>query len=123
MAQNYDRILNASIDVSKIDPKRVKWMTKKDGTKAGFLNLSFFLKDEPVSGEVGDNEYKNGQTGFVVEQVSKEEKLSNPDAKGAILGNITVPKFTKEEAPKDFNTFSAPEEVPVQAIKKEPLPF
>ena len=65
-------ILKISIDVTKIDKKRLY-----KGKKGTYLNAAILLRDEP-------DQY--GNDGFIAEEVSKEERESG--TKGTILGNV-----------------------------------
>tara|TARA_R110000868_G_scaffold95987_2_gene264052 strand:+ start:12180 stop:12491 length:312 start_codon:yes stop_codon:yes gene_type:complete len=40
------QIINISIDLNKIDAKKIKVVTKKDGTVAKYLDVTIFTKDE-----------------------------------------------------------------------------
>ena len=65
-------ILKISIDVTKIDKKRLY-----KGKKGTYLNAAILLRDEP-------DQY--GNDGFIAEEVTKEERESG--TKGTILGNV-----------------------------------
>ena len=65
------KLISLSIDVSKIDTKRLY-----KGKKGNYLSATLFLKDET-------DQY--GNNGFIVESITKEERESGQ--KGTILGN------------------------------------
>lgn len=65
------KLISLSIDVSKIDAKRLY-----KGKKGNYLSATLFLKDET-------DQY--GNNGFIVESITKEERESGQ--KGTILGN------------------------------------
>jgi hypothetical protein len=66
------RILKGSIDVSKIDMSKVFV-----GKKGEYINVSILIRDEL-------DQY--GNTGFITQDTTKEERESG--MKGTILGNI-----------------------------------
>lgn len=74
-----------SIDVTKIDKSLLKEVTKKDGTKAVFLNLICWPNEE------GRDQYDND--GTVKQSLSKEQREAGTKVK--ILGNYRV----KDDAP------------------------
>lgn len=65
------KLISLSIDVSKIDAKRLY-----KGKKGQYLSATLFLKEEV-------DQY--GNNGFIVESITKEERESGQ--KGTILGN------------------------------------
>lgn len=69
-------VVTLSIDVMKIDKKKLKQFSRKDGSVGQSLDLVIFLKDE--KDQFGNN-------GFVSEQVPKD----SPE-KGTILGNARI---------------------------------
>lgn len=70
-----DKILNVSLDVSKVDKS---WLFK--GKKGTYANLTIFYNEEK-------DEY--GQNGMVVQQVPKELYEKDKSLKGPILGNVS----------------------------------
>ena len=66
------RILKGSINLSKIDKAKII-----AGAKGSYLNVSIMVKDEL-------DQY--GNTGFITQDTTKEERESG--IKGTILGNI-----------------------------------
>lgn len=66
-------ILKLKIDVTKIDKARLF-----TGSKGTYLDATVLLKDE-------DDQY--GNSGMIVQDVTKEERQANPPVRGAILGN------------------------------------
>lgn len=83
------KLISLSIDVSKIDAKRLY-----KGKKGQYLSATLFLKEEV-------DQY--GNNGFIVESITKEEREAGQ--KGTILGNA---KFLasggpqKHEEPQDL---------------------
>jgi hypothetical protein len=69
-----------SIDVLKIDKSLLKEVTKKDGTKAVFLNLICWPNED------GKDQYDND--GTVKQSLSKEQRDAGTKVK--ILGNYKV---------------------------------
>ena len=69
-------VVTLSIDVMKIDKKKLKQFSRKDGSIGQSLDLVIFLKDD--KDQFGNN-------GFVSEQVPKD----SPE-KGTILGNARI---------------------------------
>lgn len=65
------KLISLSIDVSKIDAKRLY-----KGKKGQYLSATLFLKEEV-------DQY--GNNGFIVESITKEEREQGK--KGTILGN------------------------------------
>jgi len=65
------KLISISIDVSKIDTKRLY-----KGKKGQYLSATLFLKEEV-------DQY--GNNGFIVESITKEEREQGK--KGTILGN------------------------------------
>lgn len=65
------KLISLSIDVSKIDAKRLY-----KGKKGNYLSATLFLKDET-------DQY--GNNGFTVESITKEEREAGQ--KGTIIGN------------------------------------
>ena len=66
------QVINAKIDVSKIDKSRLY-----KGAKGTYLSVTIFLKDE-------EDQY--GNHGMIVESITKEEREAGN--KGTILGNV-----------------------------------
>ena len=82
------KLISLSIDVSKINAKRLY-----KGKKGQYLSATLFLKEET-------DQY--GNNGFIVESITKEEREAGQ--KGTILGNA---KFmaggsSKQEEPGDL---------------------
>ena len=65
------KLISLSIDVSKIDAKRLY-----KGKKGQYLSATLFLKEET-------DQY--GNNGFIVESITKEEREAGQ--KGTIIGN------------------------------------
>lgn len=65
------KLISLSIDVDKLDPKRLY-----KGKKGKYLSATLFLKEET-------DQY--GNNGFIVESITKEERESGQ--KGTIIGN------------------------------------
>ena len=65
------KLISLSIDVTKIDAKRLY-----KGKKGNYLSATLFLKEEV-------DQY--GNNGFIVESITKEEREAGQ--KGTILGN------------------------------------
>lgn len=65
------KLISLSIDVDKLDPKRLY-----KGKKGKYLSATLFLKEET-------DQY--GKNGFIVESITKEERESGQ--KGTIIGN------------------------------------
>ena len=82
------KLISLSIDVSKIDAKRLY-----KGKKGNYLSATLFLKEEV-------DQY--GNNGFIVESITKEERESGQ--KGTILGNakFLVSGTYKQEEPSDL---------------------
>jgi hypothetical protein len=93
-------ILSISLDVTKIDKAYLKQVTKRDGSKAVYLDLAVLPNREGV------NEY--GHCAMVVQGISKEAREQGE--KGPILGNA------KEIIPRS----QAP--APAQAPARQPHP-
>lgn len=72
--------VNVSIDCMKIDKSRMKQVTKKDGSKAAYIDLTTYL-DTDKNSEFGDH-------GFISQQVSQEEREAGTQT--PILGNCKV---------------------------------
>jgi hypothetical protein len=72
--------LSISIDVSKIDKSRLKEVTKKDGSKATYLNLTTFINPA--------EEDQYGNHGFISQSITKEEREAGE--RTPILGNSKV---------------------------------
>jgi hypothetical protein len=70
------QIISASIDVTKIDKNRLKEVTKKDGTKVKYLDISIVVNDE---------QDKFGNICSISEGQTKEERESK--APKNYLGN------------------------------------
>ena len=74
-------MLTAKIDVTKIDKKRLfKGKPGKDGVCPMYLDIAI-MESKPTN--YGD--WRDEQTHFIVQSVSKEERLNG--IKGAIIGN------------------------------------
>lgn len=69
-------LISLNIDLNKIDKKRIKEFTYKDGTKGLGYNMVLHLNDQI-------NDF--GNNGFIAESITKEERESG--VKGTILGN------------------------------------
>lgn len=83
------KLISLSIDVSKIDAKRLY-----KGKKGHYLSATLFLKEEV-------DQY--GNNGFLVESITKEEREAGK--KGTILGNakfMTGGSAPKHEEPMDL---------------------
>ena len=82
------KLISLSIDVSKIDPKRLY-----KGKKGQYLSATLFLKEEV-------DQY--GNNGFIVESITKEEREAGK--KGTILGNakFMASVSSKQEEPGDL---------------------
>lgn len=72
--------VNLSIDCLKIDKSRMKQVTKKDGSKAAYIDLTTYL-DTDKNSDFGDH-------GFISQQTSKEEREAGVQT--PILGNCTI---------------------------------
>lgn len=68
------QVINAKIDVSKIDKSRLY-----KGAKGTYLSVTIFLKDE-------EDQY--GNHGMIVEATTKAER--DAGMKGAIIGNVQL---------------------------------
>lgn len=68
------QIIQLKIDVSKIDKQRLF-----KGEKGTYLTAALIISESPD---------KYGNDGMIIEQVSKEERLSG--SKGTILGNAKI---------------------------------
>ena len=90
------KIYRGSIDVTKIDKKRLY-----KGDKGTYLNFSVVVRDEP-------DQY--GNDGFVAEDITKEEREAGQ--KGTILGNVRKVEKRQTEQPD-----------PQQAPQDDDLPF
>ena len=83
------KLISLSIDVEKLDPKRLY-----KGKKGKYISATLFLKEEV-------DQY--GNNGFIVESITKEEREKG--LKGTIIGNA---KFmvaggpSKQEEPSDL---------------------
>jgi hypothetical protein len=75
------KLISLSIDVEKLDPKRLY-----KGKKGKYLSATLFLKEEV-------DQY--GNNGFVVESITKEEREQGK--KGTIIGNA---KFMTSGGPQ-----------------------
>ena len=82
------KLISLSIDVSKIDAKRLY-----KGKKGHYLSATLFLKEET-------DQY--GNNGFIVESITKEEREAGQ--KGTILGNakFMASGSSKQEEPGDL---------------------
>ena len=82
------KLISLSIDVSKIDAKRLY-----KGKKGHYLSATLFLKEET-------DQY--GNNGFIVESITKEEREAGN--KGTILGNakFMASGSSKQEEPSDL---------------------
>ena len=82
------KLISLSIDVSKIDAKRLY-----KGKKGQYLSATLFLKEEV-------DQY--GNNGFIVESITKEEREAGN--KGTILGNakFMASGSSKQEEPSDL---------------------
>jgi hypothetical protein len=82
------KLISLSIDVSKIDAKRLY-----KGKKGQYLSATLFLKEEV-------DQY--GNNGFIVESITKEEREAGQ--KGTILGNakFMASGSSKQEEPSDL---------------------
>jgi hypothetical protein len=83
------KLISLSIDVEKLDPKRLY-----KGKKGKYLSATLFLKEEV-------DQY--GNNGFVVESITKEEREQGK--KGTIIGNakfMTSGGPQKQEEPQDL---------------------
>ena len=82
------KLISLSIDVSKIDAKRLY-----KGKKGHYLSATLFLKEET-------DQY--GNNGFIVESITKEEREAGN--KGTILGNakFMASGSSKQEEPGDL---------------------
>lgn len=72
--------VNVSIDCLKIDKSRMKTVTKKDGSKAAYIDLTTYL-DTDKNSDFGDH-------GFISQQVKQEEREAGTQT--PILGNCKV---------------------------------
>jgi hypothetical protein len=79
-------LISLSIDVDKIDPKRLY-----KGKKGKYLSATLFLKDEV-------DQY--GNNGFIVESISKEEREQGK--KGTIIGNVKLMTYAGQEKQEDI---------------------
>ena len=84
------KLISLSIDVSKIDAKRLY-----KGKKGQYLSATLFLKEEV-------DQY--GNNGFIVESITKEEREGGQ--KGTILGNAKF--LVSGSAPKQDDDESLP---------------
>ena len=83
------KLISLSIDVSKIDAKRLY-----KGKKGQYLSATLFLKEEV-------DQY--GNNGFIVESITKEEREAGQ--KGTILGNakyMAGGSASKQDEPGDL---------------------
>lgn len=83
------KLISLSIDVEKLDPKRLY-----KGKKGKYLSATLFLKEEV-------DQY--GNNGFIVESITKEEREAGQ--KGTIIGNA---KFLVSGASKVEDDQSLP---------------
>jgi hypothetical protein len=86
--------MSISIDVTKIDKSRLKEVTKKDGTKATYLNLTTFINPA--------EEDQYGNHGFISQSITKEEREAGE--RTPILGNTKV-IFNGGSQPKQQDDF------------------
>lgn len=82
------KLISLSIDVSKIDQRRLY-----KGKKGQYLSATLFLKEEV-------DQY--GNNGFIVESITKEEREAGN--KGTIIGNakFMANGLSKQEEPSDL---------------------
>lgn len=82
------KLISLSIDVSKINAKRLY-----KGKKGQYLSATLFLKEEV-------DQY--GNNGFIVESITKEEREAGN--KGTIIGNakFMASGSSKQEEPSDL---------------------
>jgi hypothetical protein len=73
-----DLIIQASIDLSKIDKN---WLVKGEKTNGIYANLTIIYNEKSD---------KYGQNGFIIQKVPKEIYEANKEARGPIIGNIKV---------------------------------
>ena len=98
-----------SIDVTKIDKSLLKEVTKKDGTKAIFLNLICWPNED------GRDQYDND--GTVKQSLSKEQREAG--LKSKIIGNFR----TKDAAPAPTKHQQEKSNGYAPADKDDDLPF
>ncbi len=84
------KLISLSIDVEKLDPKRLY-----KGKKGKYLSATLFLKEEV-------DQY--GNNGFIVESITKEEREAGQ--KGTIIGNAKM--MVSGSAPKQDDSESLP---------------
>jgi len=76
------QLIKLNLNLDKIDKSLIYTSPK---TKAKYLNLTVLLRDEPD---------KYGNDGFIVQDVSKEQKEAGN--KGPILGNAKIKLFDNQ---------------------------
>jgi hypothetical protein len=102
------RILKGSIDVSKIDKSKLI-----NGKKGTYLNVSIIVRDEV-------DQY--GNTGFITQDTTKEERESG--MKGTILGNIKDLPGKSPVAPTPYYSEELSNKIPPPIVNlADDLPF
>ena len=97
-----------SLDVTKIDKSLLKSVTKKDGTKATYLNL--------ICWPNRDGQDKFGNDGSVKHSLTKEQR--DAGIKSEILGNYKVKAEQDSVFPPNF----ADKIKPAKAFQNRPKP-
>jgi hypothetical protein len=102
------RILKGSINLSKIDKAKII-----AGAKGSYLNVSIMVKDEL-------DQY--GNTGFITQDTTKEERESG--IKGTILGNIKDLPGKSPVAPTPYYSEELSNKIPPPVVNlADDLPF
>ena len=102
------RILKGSINLSKIDKAKII-----AGAKGSYLNVSIMVKDEL-------DQY--GNTGFITQDTTKEERESG--IKGTILGNIKDLPGKSPVAPTPYYSEELSNKIPPPIVNlADDLPF
>jgi hypothetical protein len=95
------QIINISIDLNLIDKTKIKEVTKKDGSKAKYLDVTIFTKDEKD---------KYGNDASMTLSQTKDERTSNKDK--VYLGNGKVVFSADSVAKNNSNSTSDTDSLP-----------
>jgi hypothetical protein len=102
------RILKGSINLSKIDKAKII-----SGAKGSYLNVSIMVKDEL-------DQY--GNTGFITQDTTKEEREAG--VKGTILGNIKDLPGKSPVPPNPYYSEELSNKIPPPVVNlADDLPF
>jgi hypothetical protein len=102
--------VNCSIDCLKIDKSRMKQVTKKDGSKAAYIELTTYL-DTDKNSDFGDH-------GFINQQTSKEEREAGVQT--PILGNCTIVWVDTDDVAQEPTRPSQPKQ---DSFMDDDIPF